>query len=105
MDALSTSYDPDEGPTAADSTGLEFKWMCRRSCENYPKYDELWTIVEEQTEFCDDYLYLKDELPDVGCFYGDQVNTSGNFLLDLSQKDLNLLYQILQSMIMMVLVS
>lgn len=71
LDAVTKTYDPDN-PNAPKEE-FHFIWMCRRECENYPEYDINWNITQEMNKTCEFYGGSRD----VGCFYGDGVNSSG----------------------------
>lgn len=71
LDALSTTYDPDVEPGTDDPELFSFTWLCRRECESYPVYDDDWNIISQMNKTCPVWNM------DVGCFYGDSVNSSG----------------------------
>lgn len=73
LDVRKYSYDPDLEEIGQDKSELSFKWLCRRDCETFPKYDmtdwDNWLVEEEGTP-CDASKYY-EEFFDYGCFFDD----------------------------------
>lgn len=81
LDAMTETYDPDIGDKNQDKSEFQFTWLCRRECETLPKYNEdTWQELESGTacEFPTIYTSLEADLVDVGCFWHDGYNSSGN---------------------------
>ena len=66
----SLSYDPDLDPN--NQTGLEFNWLCRRSCENWPTFDADYNIIGNMSSHC-----IYDDYEDRGCSKVDGLDSPG----------------------------
>ncbi|XP_013386006.1 uncharacterized protein LOC106155635 isoform X2 [Lingula anatina] len=73
IDALTNSYDPDVGQ--GNQTGITYKWLCRRACEELPKYNANYTQqTEPSSSTCDD---IETGADPGGCFRFDMIDTPG----------------------------
>ena len=77
LDALTDTYDPDVGDKDSDKSGIEFRWLCRRTCESFPPYHvaDGDIVITEEGQPCPTHNYTFQL--DVGCFWNDTYNATG----------------------------
>ena len=67
----SISYDPDVDPN--NQTGLEYIWLCRRSCEYWPTFDADYNIIGNMSN----NTCVYDDKNDRGCSKIDGLDSAG----------------------------
>lgn len=70
LDGISETFDPDVAPE--DKEGMEFIWLCRRLCENWPTFDSDYNPTSTFTHNC---TYQDDA--DRGCSKIDLLDSPG----------------------------
>ncbi|XP_062611467.1 uncharacterized protein LOC134273293 [Saccostrea cucullata] len=70
LDGFTETFDPDVAPE--DKNGMEFIWICRRLCENWPTFDADYNPISSFTHNC---TYQDDA--DRGCSKIDMLNSPG----------------------------
>ncbi|XP_055995228.1 uncharacterized protein LOC125649388 [Ostrea edulis] len=73
LDGQTESYDPDVA--SEDKSGMEFIWLCRRVCENWPIFDNDFNPTSTFTHNC---TYQDDS--DRGCSKIDELDSPGKMV-------------------------
>lgn len=84
LNAIDYTYDKDVSSSkeqhTQDKSDIQFKWVCRRSCETFPEYDttdwDNWIVVTEGG-ICEDRTMYPEDLYEFGCFIDDGYNNTG----------------------------